>query len=123
MDENPYRSPRAVSELRQRPPRRRRAWHPITWGIVGFVAGTVVAVPLILSTERHVVMSGGMLFGGIPGALLGIGFGIPQTNRERRDEQGRPWMLLRGTAKAVAFYGVALLLALVLAVVAAFFWG
>jgi len=123
MDENPYQSPRAVSELPQRPLRRRRAWHPITWGIIGFVAGTVVAVPLILSTERHVVMSGGMLFGGIPGALLGIGFGISRTTRVRWGDEARPWILLLGTARAVVFYGVGLLLALALAVVAALFWG
>jgi len=123
MEENPYQSPRAVNDSPRRPPIRSKRWHPITWGVIGFGVGTLVAVPFSWNIERHVAMTGGMLFGGVPGAMIGIAFGVSHATRGRWSDHDKPLTLFRGTAKAVAFYCIALVLAIVLVVIASLFWG
>jgi hypothetical protein len=43
----------------------------ILWAALGFVIGTAIMTPLILSADRYSQLGGGIVFGGIPGALIG----------------------------------------------------
>ena len=61
------------------------SWHPITWTIIGFALGTVLTAPLILSSNRRIQFLGGALFGGIPGAYIGLAVGV---KRRRRTPSG-----------------------------------
>jgi hypothetical protein len=57
------------------PPARHATWNPITWAVIGFAGGALIAAPLVLSADLNDPIGGGMIFGGIPGALLGLGHG------------------------------------------------
>jgi hypothetical protein len=78
MDENPYKSPASVGERLAEP--KPGTWHSLTWAVVGFAGGTVLTAPFILSVDMPTKMQGGMLYGGIIGAMLGLAYGI---NRRR----------------------------------------
>ncbi len=50
-------------------------WPAFLWMIIGFGGGTALAAPFILSTTLRDCTLGGMLFGGVPGALAGWLYG------------------------------------------------
>src|SRR5687768_1151683 len=84
MDDNLYQSPRVVDDRRPAnaprcaDPQSSASWHPLTWAGVGFGIGTVLIAPLVLSVHDAVQLQGGMLFGGIPGAIVGLAFSRPR---------------------------------------------
>ena len=82
MDENPYRSPEADGS--PRPPGKPSPWHPVTWAIVGFAGGTLLAAPFIAATDLPDQIQGGMMFGGPWGALAGLGHGVERRRTARK---------------------------------------
>jgi hypothetical protein len=72
MDDNPYQSPRSSDRAEPKP----GTWHPLTWALIGFAGGTGLTAPFVLSLDMPTKIQGGMLFGGIIGATLGLAHGI-----------------------------------------------
>jgi hypothetical protein len=70
MDENPYQAPHAPDET---PVSTNAALGPMAaWAIIGFVIGTLAVAPFILSFALRDKLLGGAVFGGPPGAILGL---------------------------------------------------
>ncbi|HUY32032.1 MAG TPA: hypothetical protein VMV69_04565 [Pirellulales bacterium] len=74
MDENPYESPQFPGTPLTEP--KPGTWHPFTWSVIGFAGGVVVAAPFILSVDMPTKIQGGMMYGGIIGAICGLAYGI-----------------------------------------------
>jgi len=72
MDENPYQSPRSPGRAKPKP----GSWHPLTWAVVGFAGGTLLMAPFVMSFDLPTKIQGGMIFGGIFGALWGLAHGM-----------------------------------------------
>jgi hypothetical protein len=73
MDDNPYQSPRSPGRAEPKP----GTWHPFAWAVMGFGGGIVIGAPLILSVATPISLKvGGVLFGGIIGAISGLAYGI-----------------------------------------------
>jgi hypothetical protein len=79
---NPYQSPREFDIPRSKD--KPAAWHPFTWAVVGFAAGTLLAAPFILCPDLRGQLQGGAVFGGPIGALFGWAHG---RERQRKNEQ------------------------------------
>jgi hypothetical protein len=60
-------------------------WHPVTWAFIGFFVGTSLAAPFILSADRRDRTLGGMVYGGIPGVVLGLAYGMGRRNKSPVD--------------------------------------
>jgi hypothetical protein len=75
MDENPYQSPQFVGRVEP----KLGTWHPLTWTLIGFVGGNIVAAPVVMIFEMPTT-----IFCGIIGALWGLAHGV---ERRRRDER------------------------------------
>lgn len=58
-------------------------WHPVTWAIIGLALGTLIAAPLVLSSKPRTQFRGGAIFGGIPGALIGLAYGAKRRGWSR----------------------------------------
>jgi hypothetical protein len=94
MDENPYESPIEVAS-----PRKFSwdlAWSGFLWATIAFGAGTGMVAPLVLSTEPRDRVIGGMIFGGLPLAFVGLLYGLRRARRregfranETHDEKPR----------------------------------
>jgi len=63
---------------------RQRPWHPITWAFIGLAVGTLIVSPLVLSSDPRERARGGMIFGGVPGAVLGLAYGLGRRNKFRQ---------------------------------------
>jgi hypothetical protein len=74
MDENPYKSPVSVGKPPAEP--MSGTFHPLTWALIGFAGGTGLTAPFILSIDLPTRIVGGMLHGGIIGAICGLRHGI-----------------------------------------------
>ena len=74
MNENPYQSPQSPGKkLAEAKP---TTWHPLTWTIIGFCGGTSLVAPFVLSLNMPTRIQGGMIYGGITGAIWGLAYGI-----------------------------------------------
>ena len=84
MSDNPYESPRSdLGPARAAEPTNDRwetLWSGFLWATIGLAAGTILASPFILSIDAREAIAGGMLFGGIPVALLGWRYGVRRAN-------------------------------------------
>jgi hypothetical protein len=76
MDENPYQPPTSIGTRPAEP--KPGTWHPLTWALIGFAGGTGLMAPFILSLDVPTKIQGGMLYGGILGAICGLAYGIKQ---------------------------------------------
>jgi len=83
MEENPYKSPQFLGPAEPKP----ATWHPLTWAVVGFAGGTGLIAPFVLSLNMPTRIQGGMIYGGIIGAILGLAYGI--SRRRRAAQSGR----------------------------------
>ncbi|MFO0897177.1 MAG: hypothetical protein U0836_07060 [Pirellulales bacterium] len=57
--------------------------------LLGFAVGTTLLAPLVLSIDAVDRFSGGMLFGGIPGSLVGYRWGRNRFRYEAPPPRGR----------------------------------
>lgn len=69
-----------MEEPKQTTPKPAR-WHPFTWAVIGLAVGTLIVAPLILSRDPQDRLRGGTLFGGVPGAVLGLAYGIGRSHK------------------------------------------
>jgi len=76
MDDNPYQSPQFVRRAEPKP----GTWHPLAWAIIGFCGATGLVAPFVLSIRVLSQVRGGMIYGGIIGAIWGLAYG---NNRKR----------------------------------------
>jgi hypothetical protein len=81
MSENPYEAPQA--DMIPTRSWKDAAWSGFLWGTIGFGAGTGVISPLVVSIEPRDRVIGGMIFGGIPLAVVGLLYGFRHA-RDRR---------------------------------------
>jgi hypothetical protein len=82
MDDNPDASSLSAGPL-PRTPVKPGPWHPLTWAVVGFAGGTLLAAPLVLSLDTRDQIAGGMMCGGPIGALIGLAHGVERRRRAR----------------------------------------
>jgi len=61
--------------------RQERTWYGFVWAVMGFGAGTGMMAPLILAIELRDRVIGGMIYGGIPLALVGLAYGLRRSGR------------------------------------------
>ena len=83
MNVNPYKSPVDSPKGDSEP--HPVGWHPLTFAILGFAIGTVVASPFVLSLDPLRRLIGGALYGGILGAIVGLVHGLERRRMARRD--------------------------------------
>ncbi len=62
-----------------------RSWHPVTWAVIGLTVGTLIVAPSILSRDPQVRFRGGLLYGGVPGFVLGLAYGIGRWHKSRNN--------------------------------------
>ena len=94
---------------RTRGERRERRWSGFLWAVIGFGFGTVATAPLILAIEPRDRVIGGMMYGGIPMALVGLAYGLRRASRLSSPPSWRE-------STALIMTGLAWFLALVCAV-------
>lgn len=82
MDGNPYQSPAESPKGNAEPPPA--GWHPLTFAFSGFAIGTAVASRFVLSLDPLHRFIGGVLYGGILGAIVGLAHGLERRRMARR---------------------------------------
>jgi hypothetical protein len=56
----------------ERTRRLQENWYGFLWAVIGFGGGTGLAAPLILASEPRDRVIGGMIYSGVPLALVGL---------------------------------------------------
>ena len=94
MDDNPYSPP----EPHVHPPAARRTWAEmlnspvlirwriVAWPVSFFLLGTMLVGSLVLSVDPRTRIQGGVIFGGIPSALVGLAVGYAVGRRGMRQQ-------------------------------------
>ena len=72
-------------------------WSGFLWAVVGFGAGTGMAAPLILAIEPRDRVIGGMIYGGVPLALIGLAYGLRRASRVTSPPSSRESIALLAT--------------------------
>lgn len=77
MSDNPYQAPSPVEPVDRRTRVERRGeqsfdswWDTFFWTFMGFAGGTLLMAPAMMAPALRDRMLGGMIYGGIPLALL-----------------------------------------------------
>jgi hypothetical protein len=100
MHENPYSPPepqiaapgarKTWAEVLRAPVQIR--WRVVAWPLAFFLLGTMLVASLVLSADPRVRMQGGVIFGGVPGALIGlaVGYIASRANARQRSPASTP---------------------------------